>query len=254
LFLTYILDVPSSHPFVAKRFFWTAPKELFLAMPWTLGVVGVLTFLNRRVIHKGNRFWMAQGLMGLFLSALMRGHHGGFTNVLIPGLWFMALWSGLIISHLRQRWAGLPIRATTAALVAWQLWAGQWSPETYVPTEADKSAGDRVVDQLGQIDGPILAPWQPWMPVQAGNRPSIALIALWDIDHEGGPLYEEAQVISESIANKHWAAILTARSKLKRGLKTHYKKVDFDRPMGRALYPKTGWKVRPHALWEPKPN
>ncbi len=252
LFLTYILDVPSSHPFVAKRFFWTGPKELLMALPWTFSAVVLVAFVCKRAIDRGIRFWLVQGAMALFLSALMRGHHGGFTNVLIPGLWFIALWSGLAVRHIRVRWTGIPVRVFTAVLVAWQLWAAQWRPATYVPTPADRAAGDRVVEQLRSIDGPILAPWQPWMPVQAGKQPSIALIALWDIDHEGGPLHSEAQVIAESIREAHWAAVLTARSKLKRGLKKHYKKTTFDRPMGRALYPKTGWRVRPHALWVPE--
>jgi len=252
LFLTYILDVPSSHPFVAKRFFWTAPKELVMAFPWTVGVVALVAVMRKRATDRGIRFWLVQGAMGLFLSALMRGHHGGFTNVLIPGFWFLALWAGLAVHHLRSHWPSLSFRLATAVLLAWQLWAARWTVGTYVPSDADRAAGERIVDQLRDIDGPILAPWQPWMPVQAGKSPSIALIALWDIDHEGGPLHSEAQIIAEGIQQKQWAAVLTARSALKRGLKKHYKKTDFDRPMGRALYPKTGWRVRPHALWVPK--
>jgi len=252
LFLTYILDVPSSHPFVAKRFFWTAPKELVMAFPWTVAVVALVAFMGKKATDQGIRFWLAQGAMAVFLSALMRGHHGGFTNVLIPGFWFIALWSGLALHYLRRRWPGLSLQLATAVLLSWQLWSARWAVGTYVPSAADRAAGDRVVQQLRAIDGPVLAPWQPWMPVQAGKPPSIALIALWDIDHEGGPLHSEAQIIAEGIQQKQWAAVLTARSTLKRGLKKHYKKTDFDRPMGRALYPKTGWRVRPHALWVPK--
>jgi hypothetical protein len=138
-------------------------------------------------------------------------------------------------------------------LIAWQVWSVRWTPAKYIPTSADKAAGDAVIEQLRAVDGDILAPWQPWMPVQAGKSGSIALIALWDIDHEKGPLHEEAQVIAQSIRSQRWGAVLTARSKLKRGLDKHYQRTpEFKRPKAKTLYPKTGWRVRPHELWLPK--
>ena len=252
LFLTYILDVPSDHPFVFERFIWTAPKELVVALPWTFALIVLTAVISRRAVSRGARFWLLQGAVAILLSAVMRGHHGGFLNVLIPGLWTMALWSALSVCTLRKRWPSMSIGVVTASLIAWQIWSGRWSPATYTPTEADRAAGDSVVAQLRAIDGPILAPWQPWMPVQAGKAPSIALIALWDIDHKGGALHTEAKVIADGIAEHRWAAVLTARSNLKRGLKKYYQRGEFERPRGKALYPKTGWKVRPHALWFPK--
>jgi hypothetical protein len=249
LFLTYVLEVPAAHPFIFERFIWTAPKELVMALPWTAALVLFVAFAARRATGRGARFWLAQGALALVLSAIMRGHHGGFLNVLIPGLWVGGLWAALAVNHLRTRWPSAWVALATSALVAWQLWAGRWNPVTYIPTAADRAAGDRVVEQLRAIEGPILAPWQPWMPVQAGKAPSVALIALWDIDHAGGPLHKAAGVIAQSISDQRWGAVLTARAKFKYGLREHYEKTDFDRPRGKALYPKTGWRVRPHALW-----
>jgi hypothetical protein len=253
LFLTYVLGVPSVHPFVAERFFVTAPTELLKALPWMVGVIGLAWLLFRRASSPGSRFWVVQGATALLISAVMRGHHGGFLNVLIPGLWALALWSGLAIHAIRVRWPGMFVRVATSVLIAWQVWSVRWVPEKYIPSTADKVAGDAIVEQLRAIDGEVLAPWQPWMPVQAGKSGSIALIALWDIDHEQGPLHAEAQVIAKSIRSQRWGAVLSARSKLKRGLEKHYQKSPtFRRPKGKALYPKTGWRVRPHELWLPK--
>jgi hypothetical protein len=252
LFLTYLLGVPSVHPFIGDRFLFTAPKEMFGALPWVSGVIAIVALMTRWPQREGTRFWVAQGATAIVLSAVMRGHHGGYLNVLIPGLWAVALWACLAIHYVRSRWPGVVVRTATASLVAWQLWSVQWNPGRYIPTAKDEAAGDAVVAQLKEIDGEILAPWQPWMPVQAGKKGGIALIALWDIDHEGGPLYKEAQVIEHAIEQKHWGAVLTARAELKRGLRKHYKRAPFTRPPGKTLYPKTGWRVRPHALWVPK--
>ena len=219
-----------------------------------VAVMGVVGFLVRWPATRGARFWLAHGLMAIVLSAVMRGHHGGYLNVLMPGLWTLALWSCLAVAYLRKRWSHLGMQAATATLIAWQLWSMQWNPSRYIPTEKDEAAGDAVVAQLAAIEGEVFAPWQPWMPVQAGKKGSVPLIALWDIDHEGGPLHKEAKAIERAIENQRWAAVLTARGELKRGLKQHYKRTKFRRPPGKTLYPKTGWKVRPHALWVPKGN
>jgi hypothetical protein len=252
LFLTYVLEVPSAHPFIAERFFWTAPKELLTALPWMSVVLLVAFIALRRTRSQGARFWAVHGFMALLLSAVMRGHHGGYLNVLMPGFWAVALWGALGVHRLRLHWPSLAVRSLTSVLVAWQLWAAQWSPQRYLPTPADEAAAKLVVRQLEAVDGEVLAPWQPWLPVQAGKSGSIALIALWDIDHKGGPLFEEAQVIADAIEQRQFGAVLTAKASLKRGLKEHYRSTRFKGPRGRAMYPKTGWKVRPHQLWVPK--
>ncbi|MEC8194019.1 MAG: hypothetical protein VX127_14890 [Myxococcota bacterium] len=252
LFWTYVVEVPSAHPFIAKRFFLTAPGELMMALPWATAIMAVALLIGRRVASQGSRFWLAHGAMAVFLSAVMRGHHGGYMNVLMPGLWVMALGGALAVLGLRKHWPSLALRTATSVLVAWQLWSAQWQPDRYVPTPADLQAGEAVVERLRQVDGRVLAPWQPWMPVQAGHSGSIALIALWDIDHEDGPLYDEAQVIADAIAAQDFAAVLTAKARLRRGLRQHYRRTTMERPSGSALYPKTGWKVRPHSLWVPK--
>lgn len=252
LFWTYVIEVPSAHPFVAKRFFWTAPKELLTALPWVSVLGALVWFSGRRSLGEGGRFWVAHGAMAFFLSALMRGHHGGYMNVLMPGLWAVSLGGALAVNELRTRHSSMVLRIVTSVVLAWQLWSAQWQPARYAPTEADVAAGDAVVERLREMEGPILAPWQPWMPIQAGHPSSVALIALWDIDHRDGPLYAEAQVVAEAIKAQEFGAVLTAKAKLKRGLRSHYRLTPMTRPAGSALYPKTGWKVRPHSLWIPK--
>jgi hypothetical protein len=252
LFLTYVLGVPSVHPFVLKRFVVIGPTELANAMPWTawLAIVAVIVAWPRRREIDG--YWAGQGILALLLALVMRGHHGGFLNVLIPGFWVLALWSGLALGSLRRRWPRLSLHIAMAALVAWQLWASRWNPNKYTPTAADRAAGDAIVAQLSEVDGPVLAPWSPYLPVLAGKEGSVALIALWDIDYKRGPLHEEAQVIAEAMENQHWGAVLTSKAKLGRGLRKHYRRTSFTAPTGRTFYPKTGWRVRPSALWVPK--
>ncbi len=267
LFLSYILEVPAAHPFVLKRFLRTAPIELCKALPWTSGLAGLTLLIMCKRLGRGGKYWLAQGLLGILLCMVMRGHHGGYLNVLMPGTWFLALWAGLAVTALRHRWPGLPVQLATAALVAWQLWAVRWDVVRYAPTTADRLAGDAIVERLREIEGPVLAPWSPYLPKQAGKEGSVALIALWDIRHKKSPLTKESRIIKRHIKKKYFGAILTARTKTKKGLEgltTHYKRVRFDAPAGscgrrkkwdKSIFcPRTGHPVKPQQLWVPKPD
>ncbi|MFT5681390.1 MAG: hypothetical protein ACI8RZ_002296 [Myxococcota bacterium] len=263
LFLTYLLGVPSRHPFVFGRFLPGAERELFVTMPLTLGLAGLTAavWLARsritrlhctpRPIGGGLSYWLIQGGVLVLLSAVMRGHQGGYVNVLIPGMWAGALWSALAVGRIREEWPMLPVTAATSLLIAGQLWLGRWDPAPLTPTAADVAAGDALIERIAELDGEVLAPQFPWYPVLAGKASYFHLIALWDINHTGGPLVEGTDSIKQAMADKHWAAVLTADSKLELGFKDHYRRQSTIQT-GSAMRPVTGWRVRPRYLYVPK--
>ena len=54
--------------------------------------IGAAFSLRKLVCFRGgNGFWLLNGLVAIAFSALMRGHHGGFINVLIPGVWALSV-------------------------------------------------------------------------------------------------------------------------------------------------------------------
>ena len=192
------------------------------------------------------RFWILNGLLALGFSALMRGHHGGFTNVLIPGLWTLSIWAVLVLSRFSaQNWLVIPIVGLT-------LWQGKWDAEDFIPTEADREAGDKIVQILAESEGPIFAPHSPWLAVQAGHPPTAHLIAIWDIDHKDGPLDKYMKGIKEDIKEQRWGTVCSADLRLDFGIKKHYQNYKTIRPKGRTFMPKIGWKVRPSYLLKPR--
>ena len=252
LFLTYLLGVPAVHPFVFERFWAGAPSELFLTAPWTLGVALLIGLAWHRRWSSGGAFWVSQGALGVVLCAVMRGHHGGFLNVLIPGIWVVGLWSALALVAVCRRWPALHVRAAASVLVAGQIWSGGWDMARYLPTEADVQAGDAVIARLAAIEGEVLAPWSPWYPVLAGKRPYTHLIALWDIDHKWGPLQDGVEAIKADVEERRWAVIMTANAKGGFKMGKHYRRsAVLSEIPAKALYPRTGWRVRPHYLYRP---
>lgn len=261
LFLVYLLEVPARHPFVLERFFPGAPTELLGAMPLAVGLAllgAVAHRLPRAAVpppdadrRQGQVYWGACLALAFLLCMVMRGHHGGFLNVLVPGHWAVALWGGLGAVALRRAWPGAATVLLTACVLAGQAWQGRWEVEPQQPTAADRAAGDALVERIRAIEGEVLMPHAPWYPVLAGKAPSFPLIALWDIDH-GGRLAPFASRVDEAIAARRWAAIIVPDGKLGHGLATHYRQDEVLRYTGRAFYPKTGWPVRPRLVFLPR--
>lgn len=261
LFLVYLLEVPATHPFVPRRFFPGAWEEMGGALPLAVGIsagallLGLLQLgrsAGRWRPSSGTAFWASQGALALLLAAVMRGHHGGYLNVLIPGTWALACWAGLGLARLERSLPHPAVALGVSALVLGQLWEGRWERADWVPTVEDRAAGDALVARLADLDGEVLAPHSPWYPVLAGKPPTFHLIALWDVDHPGGPLREHIDSVADSIREQRWAGIVLANDKFRHGLDRHYRRTEDLRPPGQALRPLTGWNVRPSHLYEPK--
>ena len=254
MFLTYLLGVPAGHGIVASRLFVGAPTELVTGLPVLAAAAAAGLALTRGRTPGAGWYWSVQCALALFLACLMRGHHGGFKNVLIPGYWAVSMLGGLGVVALRGRLPQVGVAAALAVALGVQGWLGRWEPVRFHPAPGDAEAGARVVARLAEIDGEVLAPWQPWMAVQAGKRPAFHLIALWDIDHKWGPLVDDVPAIEADIAAWRWAAVLTVNDRPEYGVRSAYVRGALVRPAGDALMPKTGWRVRPHRIWERPPT
>jgi hypothetical protein len=205
-----------------------------------------------------NGFWILNGLVAFFFCALMRGHHGGFTNVLMPGCLLLSVWMCLFIVHIQKNKSIVLFSnqdfqiVVITILCCSQLYKGKWDPEEFVPTEEDRQFGDELVAQLREMDGPIFAPHSPWLAVQAGHPATAHLIAIWDIDHKGADLEPYMKSIRNDFATHRWGTVLSADNRLDFGRKKYYRTLQNIRPKRGVFEPKIGWKVRPSYLFVPK--
>lgn len=258
LFLTYLLEVPSHHGMVADRLLPNigakgrlegAQAEVWRALPWTttLGLLALARWPARL-------YWGGVALTALVTVSLMRGHQGGYLNVLIPMFWVQALFPALLERALAR---GPSIAArfgphAVTLLVAFQLWDGRQSLARYVPSPGDAARAERLVEELRALPEPMLIPHAPWLAVLAGKKPSFALITLWDVDHRGGPLARELKPIREAMAAHYWRTIVTPDAKLGMGLLDHYAPGP---PLNTDVVPtRTGWGVRLKRTWVPMPD
>lgn len=134
---------------------------------------------------------------GLLLAALSsRAHLGGAVNVLAPAVLACGLVGGLAW-HEAVRAGG-----RSGQIVAWLL-ALQLAllaldlsnrderhpprlvePARWIPTTADRTAGERILALLRQADGDVLVPWHGYLPRMAGKRGGAHVMALVDLETE----------------------------------------------------------------------
>ncbi|MBN2801115.1 MAG: DUF2029 domain-containing protein, partial [Deltaproteobacteria bacterium] len=205
-----------------------------------------------RLRSRSWRWTLAVGLGGtvLFYAAMMRGHHGGFVNVLMPLHWAVVAASSLAVARLAERgprWAlaGALALAAQLALQLTTLDLPRW-----IPSLEDVASGEALVAEVAAVEGQVWAPYHAWIPVQAGKNPDGPhLIALWDIDHPRSPMRTGVASVEAAAAEHRWGAVLRTRKELGFGVEGAYRT---RRPLSdaaRALHPRTGWPVRPDALW-----
>lgn len=224
---------------------WLAALGLAAALLPLLGVAW------RRVRAEGAWFHLGLLLTVVPLAALMRAHTGGFVNVLMPSHWVFAASLAALLGYTARERPGLG--ALFAGVLAAQVWSSRWEPERLVPAPEDRAGGDALIETLRGIEGEVFVPHGPWYPYLAGKPPGFALIALWDVDHRGGPYADLARrLVRHSFAARRWAAVITPLGhELKYDLAKHYRPV---RRVAGSLGTVVGWRLRFGEVWEPVPE
>jgi len=241
------------------------PESLVVAYGALVVVIGAMGAL---LVSRGLD-WRVVGLAGiggmaLLVAALMRAHTGGFMNVLMPLHWVLAVALALGVGWAleRARSPALPWLAAGVAAVqlGWLLRTVDF--EEVRPTADVIRGGEALLADLEALcpEGPILMPMAAWVPVQLGRPPSVHLIAVWDLDHIGGPFYDESLDALRTAAREgFWpCAVQGSRKSAIRlpvsgfVLGRHYRRKRLVSREARGLHPMTGWPVSPLEVLEPK--
>jgi len=187
------------------------------------------------------------GVIAGIMAALMRGHHGGFVNVYMHLHWMVAMGFTLGLLMLRDSTKTVPAWVFVTAAISAQLMLqiGELDPKRYKPTAKDRAEGDRIVEALRDMPGPVLSPFAPWIAYQAGHEPTWALISLWDINHKNGPFRGAVKDVERAIEEGHYGTIVDTDPTMGHGARKYYEvAVEFNEHK-RAFMPRTGYRRRP---------
>ncbi len=192
-------------------------------------------------------YWFFVSLMGFFLASLMRGHVGGYTNVLMPMMWLQALWPALLVRRAGDGKGALALAFAVAA----QIWIGHSDYKKDTPNADDVKQGDALIEELRALPDPLLLTDAPYYAVLSGHDPSFALIALWDISDRGCPPAAGVAGIHKLMQQQYWKSGVFPDGKPGSGIERGYHLArKLKTPGPRTL---TGWPVKLRDIWEPKP-
>lgn len=200
-FWTYIREIHSAHDFNMDRF-WKSFGNILWHFPAVSVVIAatLLVLLVTRIFRgplpratHAFLLWTAVFAVSVLIGAIGWGTefahfnaympaflHGGFAaGAAIPALYACArLWWG-DRAHLE---IGSSVIALAAAVpLALACWGARWNPQRFIPTNADREAGDRLVARIKSFPGDVWMPSHPWYLQLAGKTPHVHRMGIKDV-------------------------------------------------------------------------
>jgi len=241
--------------------FWAS--DVLLSLPICAGLAGVGFY---RALRSGRRAdaWiiilLGAGWVGA--SWLSRINVGGYRNVLIPAVAYASVIFGCSIpattESLRGKYTALfyGLLLFQLALFQFDFPSKTWNnPFRWIPTDADKQAGDNFVEELKQIEGDVLISNHPYLLLMAGKKLCAHTAGVDDVlrGDDGRVKDELLGEIRRRIEVGEYAAIVLEREWIfRRDVEKHYQ---FSRKIfadDQVFWPITGWRTRPEEIWVPK--
>jgi hypothetical protein len=255
--------LPARHSIMTEDLtsFWMRDLAMRVPVPLVLGTAWVVSLAVRRRTRDFVFFGCVLGGM-VGTAYLSRLHRGGYDNVLLPAYLVLALFTGFALAELwtraragEERWGRLASTLATAAFAV-QLALLMHDPRDWIPTAADRAAGDALVARMAAVDGDVLVPSHGYLALAAGKRPHAHLMALMDMRRSGeDELADELEgELDAALDEKRFGALFLDTSFLvgTYRVKPNYRKAGRLFEDEDVFWPTTGLQMRPKFLWEPR--
>ncbi|HEY9528041.1 MAG TPA: hypothetical protein VIR02_13190 [Anaerolineales bacterium] len=267
-FFYHIFYIGSADPLETSRLINFLTKELFGVMTGLsvlallAGIFGVRSY-GPKVLRE--QPWLFAIGLAVLISSIGRMRVGGNLNNRMPAYAFLciapALWMQMLPSSLSPG-KGIPKESQ----ISWRNWIaivlilvqfvlGRYEPKRFMPTSSMRKSGDRLLQQIGSVEGPVLVMMHPYYTVLAGKEPSSQIATLWYVRHRGElPLPND---FVERIQDHYYAAIISDESvfetkpDLQQLITTYYIPTE-TLTSGQAPPTITGVVVRPKLIYLPR--
>lgn len=278
-FWTYASEIHRAHDFNMDRF-WRSfgnilwrPEVNGAVYPATgawitsVVVVGLLvvavTWWRRRALPKPAQpllLWSAAYAVSTVVGAVGWGTEFAHFNAYMPAFLHGALAAGAalpaIYACLRSGPRREPVAAgvtyVAGAALAVACWNARWSPAKFIPTEADRAAGARLVERIRLIDGEVWMPSHPWYVYLAGKQPHVHRMGIKDVTTRQTRVVEG---LDRAISHHAFAALVldepdVHNRELAGKLGRYYRPV-FELPRSERPRLYAGARIAPASIWMP---
>lgn len=269
-FWTYVSRIHRAHDFNMDRFYksfgnilWHFPA-LTIVVVIGLGVVGVTWLRTRELPTQAHPLllWAATFVVSTLVGAIGWGTEFAHFNAYMPAFLHGALAAGAAIPaiaacapilygsrpHARLVEHGAP--AVLALALAITLVRAGWDPARFVPTTADRAAGDRLIAHLQSLDGEVWMPSHPWYLVLAGKQPHVHRMGVKDVTTRQTRIVEG---LDDALHSRRFSAIVFDDRDLFLELPQLYQyyRPSTKLPADERPHVYTGARVVPDSIWVP---
>ncbi len=235
--------------------FWAS--DLIRPMPIAFSLLLYCLIVNYKKDSNDRFLFYLMVSVGLICSAIPgRIHPGGYVNVLIPAYAALSIFFAIglndIIFNSEIVAERKHLRAFIIILALCQFIMLKYNPADYIPTEADRIAGEKLISIIKSYEGDVLIPYHAYYGPIADKNPhfhEVALRALEAGDKETADRIKAE--LSDAIRSRKYDAIITDYLSLTDILDSNYtlSKTIFENPD--VFYPSTGYKTRPEYIFVP---
>jgi len=217
-FSTYVFKIAYLSPINVQRVTATLEHDLFgsmVGLTILFLVAGISLFW-----HKGGKSFLMEPWnwfigAALFISLAGRASVGGNRNNLMPAYTFLCIAPALAAREMGRWREGyqIPARSGLYILIVIQLVLTSLVPKYpfgFIPTSAMTNLGDRLIQRIARIQGPVLVLMHPYYDLLAGKEPAVDIQMLWHARRRGEePLPKD---FVKRIQNHYYAAIISDES------------------------------------------
>ncbi|MCB9561074.1 MAG: hypothetical protein H6709_15230 [Kofleriaceae bacterium] len=264
-FWTYVFEVHQAHDFNRDRF-WMALWEILGKFPAmtaaiAVGLVAVAaTAAVRRELPAAARtflIWVFVFAVSTVVGMLGFATEFAERNAYMPAMLHGGIAAGVAVPTViaclqlllpdRQRRALLAelAGATLTVLMGLQLLGAWWSPRPWVPTEADKLAGDALIAHIAATPGEVWVPAHPWYAHLAGKRMYVHQMGIKDVTWRQ---HRTILGLDQALRERRFTAVFVDAAQTTPGLPGYRRD---DRLAGEAPRTVSGARIRPDAVWVP---
>ena len=231
---------------------YASSRAALIATPLCLALLlGAARWLTRgQGLRAPDSFFLWLWAGGAIASALNYATQWAYSNCFMPVAVFASLYSALTLAELLQLRCADSVRGTAAAALCAcamlsQLFALSYDPRDQVPSAEDRAAVRDVLAKLDTLAAPVLMPAHPLYGYLRDGTICAHSMGFRDVSQAGGVQDVEARLASGEFRS----VVIDTNGRRPGALKHHYQRVDKLEFKGRALYPMTGYKVRPEYVF-----
>jgi hypothetical protein len=186
-FSTYVFKIAYLSPIDFSRVTATLKDEFFgsmVGLTILFAIAGTTLVWRAGVKRALLEPWLWFIGAALFISFAGRASVGGNRNNLMPAYAVLCVAPALAARGTRlwrESWQGAA-RSGLFALIIVQFVLTSLVPKyptSFIPTASMKSAGDRLVQHIASVQGPVMVPMHPYYAWLAGKEPAVDIQMLW---------------------------------------------------------------------------